>query len=125
MAHDEPDMGDDDAMRATDSAAAQITLNESTFREVNEGIEEGRRARDGLVPFVCECGVLGCTAVVSVTLEEYESVRAGSRCFLVAPGHGADFDELRHKNDRYAVVAKPDGPLGELADRTDPRRDTR
>ena len=123
MTHDDRDMSDDDLMRAVDSADAQITLNESTFREVNEGIESGRRERDGLVPFVCECGVLGCTAVVRVTLEEYESVRAGSRCFLVAPGHGAHFDELRRDGHRYRVVAKPDGPLGELADRTDPRQD--
>lgn len=123
MAPAKPDMGDDDTMRAPDSAAAQIALNETTFREVNEGIEQGRRERDGLVPFVCECGVLGCTSVVRLTLQEYESVRAGSRCFLVAPGHGAEFDELRRDGDRYRVVAKPDGPLGELADRTDPRQD--
>ena len=68
-------------------------------------------------------GVLGCTAIVRVTLQEYEGVRAGSRCFLVAPGHGAEFDEVRRDGDRYRVVAKPDGPLGELADRTDPRQD--
>jgi hypothetical protein len=99
----------------------EITLNEATFREVNEGIERGRQARDALVPFVCECGEVGCNAVVSLTLEEYESVRSGSRCFLVAPGHGAHFDELRREEARYSVVQKPDGPLGELADRTDPR----
>ena len=123
VAHDKRDMGDDCPMRADDSVDAQIALNETTFREVNEGIEEGRRERDGLVPFVCECGVLGCTAVVEVTLEEYESVRAESRYFLVAPRHGAHFDELRRDGDRYRVVAKPDGPLGEIADRTDPRQD--
>ena len=114
-------MGDHGPMRAPDSAAHQIALNETTFREVNEGIEEGRRQRDGLVPFVCECGVIGCNAVVRVTLREYEGVRAGSRCFLVAPGHKAEFDEVRHEGERYDVVSKPDGPLGELADRTDPR----
>jgi hypothetical protein len=101
----------------------RIALNESRFREVNEGIEEGRREREGLVPFVCECGLLGCNAVVEVTLREYEEVRSGSRCFLVAPGHGASFDELRREEGRFDVVRKPDGPLGELADRTDPRRE--
>ena len=123
MAPGKPDMGDDDTMRIADLGAAQITLNETTFREVNEGIEEGRREREGLVPFVCECGALGCNAIVRLTLREYESVRGGSRCFLVAPGHGAEFEELRREGDRYGVVVKPDGPLGELADRTDPRRD--
>jgi hypothetical protein len=105
-----------------DEADEHVAMNESTFRSVNEGIEEGRRDREGLVPFVCECGVIGCNAIVEVTLEEYEGVRAGSRWFLVAPGHGAEFDITERTEDRFAVVRKPDGPLGELADRTDPRR---
>jgi len=50
-------------------------------------------------------------------------VRAGSRSFLVAPGHAAEFDQPIYEGERYGVVAKPDGPLGDLADRTDPRRD--
>jgi hypothetical protein len=110
-------------MEQVDADEEQVALNETTFREVNEGIEQGRNERDGLVPFVCECGEVGCNAVVSVTLAEYERVRAGSRCFVVAPGHGAPFDEQQRTGERYAVVRKPDGPLGELADRTDPRRE--
>ena len=102
----------------------RITLNEVTFRDVNEGIEEGRRERDGLVPFVCECGLIGCNAIVQLTLGEYERVRGGSRCFLVAPGHGAPFDELQRQEDRFEVVRKPDGPLGDIADSRDPRRET-
>lgn len=77
------------------------------------------------MPFVCECGLLGCSSIVELTLREYESVRAGSRCFLVAPGHGAQFDELHREVSRYGVVRKPDGPLGDLADRTDPRHEER
>ena len=100
----------------------QLAVNEVTFRDVNEGIEEGRRDRDGMVPFVCECGLIGCNAIVQLTLGEYEQVRAGSRCFLVAPGHGAAFDELRREEGRFHVVRKPDGPLGDLAEQTDPRR---
>lgn len=116
-------MADDDDVRAVDTADEQFVLNESTFRDVNEGIEAGRRDRDGLIPFVCECGVLGCTAVVELSLREYEGVREGSRCFIVAPGHVASFEEVRYQEDRYAVVVKPDGRLGELADITDPRGD--
>ena len=106
-----------------DAQGAEIVaLNESTFRNVNEGIEEGRRERDGLVPFVCECGVLGCNEVVELTLREYEDVRARSRYFFAAPGHGASIDIPVRETDRFTVVRKPDGPLGELVDRTDPRR---
>ena len=110
-------------MRAVPATDEQIALNESTFRDVNEAIEAGRREREGLVPFVCECGRLGCTAVVELTLREYEGVRAGSRCFLVAPGHEAEFEEVRSEDPRFTVVVKPEGPLGDIADRTDPRRE--
>ena len=112
-------------MGRVDAYAEQVTLNESTFREVNEGIEEGRRDRDGLVPFVCECGEIGCNAIVELTLDEYEGVRADSRHFLVTPGHGAVFDEVQQEGDRYGIVRKPDGPLGELVDQTDPRQASR
>lgn len=111
-------------MDRLDESDAQVALNETTFREVNEGIEAGRHDRDGLVPFVCECGEIGCNAVVEMTLREYEDVRSGSRCFLVSPGHGAAFDETRLERHRFGVVRKPEGPLGELADRTDPRQAT-
>ena len=49
-------MADDESMSAMESAEEQIALNESTFRDVNEAIESGRGEREGLVPFVCECG---------------------------------------------------------------------
>jgi hypothetical protein len=109
-------------MTAMDGVEQQVAVNEVTFRSVNEGIEEGRNERDGRVPFVCECGVIGCNAIVELTLREYESVRAGGRCFVVAPGHGATFDEVSYEQPRYRVVRKPEGPLGDLAERTDPRQ---
>ena len=108
-------------MTSVGASDEQVAVNETTFRAINEGIEAGRRERDGLVPFVCECGEVGCNAIVELTLREYEDVRAGSRRFLVSPGHGASFDEPVHESDRYAVVRKPEGPLGDIADRTDPR----
>jgi hypothetical protein len=110
-------------MPSVDATDEQIALNESTFRDVNEAIEAGRREREGLVPFVCECGRLGCTAVVELTLREYEDVRSDSRRFLVVPGHEAEFEEHRRVDSRYTVIAKPEGPLADIADRTDPRRD--
>jgi hypothetical protein len=109
-------------MRAVRDTDKQVALNESTFRDVNEAIEAGRREREGLVPFVCECGTLGCTAVVELTLREYEDVRAGSRYFIVAPGHQSEREEVRSETERYTVIVKPEGPLGDIADRTDPRR---
>ena len=49
-------------MTSVGASDEQVALNETTFREVNEGIEAGRREREGLVPFVCECGEVGCNA---------------------------------------------------------------
>ncbi len=109
-------------MRAVHATDEQIAHNEAAFRDVNEAIEAGRREREGLVPFVCECGRIGCTAVVELTLREYEDVRADSRCFLVVPGHEAGSEEARPEDSRYSIVLKPEGPLGDIADRTDPRR---
>src|SRR4051812_1196835 len=102
-------------MDAGELSAERITINEALRRRVNEGIEEGRREREGLVPFVCECGVLGCNDIVELTLREYEDVRSGPRCFLAAPGHGASFDVIREEGRRYTVIRKPDGPLGDYA----------
>ena len=116
-------IGDHGRLDVEDTAEVRITANETLSRRVNEGIEEGRREREGFVPFVCECGVLGCNEIVELTLREYESVRAGSRCFVVAPGHGAGFEIVQRAEGRFDVVRKPDGPLGELADRTDPRQE--
>ena len=102
--------------------ATRAALNETTFRDVNEGIEEGRREREGLVPFVCECGKLGCNELVMLSLQEYEEIRRGSRRFFVATGHESEFEEVLREEERFTVVEKPDGPLGEIADETDPRR---
>lgn len=101
----------------------RVARNEVTFRRVNEGIEEGRNEREGLVPFICECGVLRCTEVIQLTLHEYERVRADPRCFVAACGHVTDADETVHEYDRYWVIRKRDGPLADLAERTDPRRE--
>jgi len=109
-------------MRAVEATDEQIALNESAFRDINEAIEAGRREREGFVPFVCECGRLGCTAVIELTLREYEEARADSRLFLVLPGHENELEEHRLEDPRYTVVAKPEGPLGDIADETDPRR---
>jgi hypothetical protein len=110
-------------LRTENTAGGRIVVNETLRRQVNEGIEEGRRERSGLVPFVCECGELGCNVVVEMTLREYESVRAGGgRCFLVSPGHGTSFDVLEREEGRFDVVSKPVGPLGDYAEATDPRQ---
>ncbi|HEY8581520.1 MAG TPA: hypothetical protein VIL49_01185 [Capillimicrobium sp.] len=70
-----------------DGDEVRIARNESRRRDVNEAIEEGRRDRGGPVGFVCECGQLGCTAVLEMTLGDYDAARRHPRRFVVATGH--------------------------------------
>lgn len=97
-----------------------IARNEVVARSVNEAIQNGRVTRDGTSPFVCECGQLGCNAVVEMTLADYEAVRAYPRRFVLVAGHEAHFDEVIDEGDDYEVVVKQGAP-GRLAEENDPR----
>ncbi len=100
----------------------RIALNEATFRELNEAIEDGRSTRTGVVGFLCECGVLGCNEVVELTISEYEAVRADGKQFFVWPGHDTEVDDVLERHSQYSVVAKR-GQAGRIAERRDPRVD--
>jgi hypothetical protein len=60
--------------------------------EVNAHVHEAARRFESLEPgedrwdFTCECGAPGCRVAVSLTLAEYEALRAASAPVL-APGH--------------------------------------
>jgi hypothetical protein len=107
---------------------ARLAENESMFRDANEGIEERavELEFDGLVPFICECGRVACTEVVQLSREEYESVRRGSRAFLVVPEHeittsgGKHVGHIVMRTDRYTVMEKLN-EAGEVAEALDPR----
>jgi len=100
--------------------SARVARNEITHRRINEGIERGRKTRDGLTGFLCECGQVGCNRVVELTLDEYDRLRAQPRWFVVCDGHGCEHDEVRARHERYVVVEKV-GAAGAYAERTDPR----
>ena len=98
----------------------RVAHNETIARRVNEAIEDGRVSREGVGTFVCECGQLGCNAMLELSLQEYESLRSEARQFVVAAGHDADFDRAVSQNARYVVVVKQ-GRAGLIAELTDPR----
>ena len=101
-------------------AQERVARNEAAFRKVNEAIEAGRRTRDGLLGFVCECGRLGCNEIIELTVSEYEAVRADARQFAVRRGHETEAERVLETHERYVVVAKR-GRAGEVAEFTDPR----
>lgn len=98
----------------------RAALIESNGRRVNEAIERGHRGSER-ASFVCECGRLGCTTTVEMSLEAYEQVRSGSDRFLIVPSHELpDVEHVIERHDGYVVVAK-EGAGADVAADTDPR----
>ena len=103
----------------------RVVENEILFRDVNErlkGVSEG--FADVLPEFdiICECGDAGCTQRISVTLEEYEDLRAVATHFAIRRGHEAlDIETIVEDRGGYLVVRKDPGRARELARETDPR----
>jgi len=107
----------------TDELQTRLGINESLFREINEGIERGQwpGEEDSPVSFRCECARLGCTELVELSPRRYEQVRANPRRFIVVPGHERlEAEIVVERHPGYLVVEKLDG-AAELAERTDPR----
>jgi hypothetical protein len=100
----------------------RVAMNEATFRNVNEGMEVGQDPA-GLLTFVCECGRLGCTRLIQLTRQEYETIREDPRRFAIVDGHEIlEAEEIVERHDRYLVVAKTGDPEAEIVEHTNPRR---
>jgi hypothetical protein len=114
-----------------DAARVRAAKNQSLMREVNERIEqlaEGKptifeelqRART--IDLACECMDDTCTERVTMTIAEYEQIRADSNAFLVRRGHHVpEVEEIAREEAAYAVVRKL-GVGAAVADRHDPRK---
>lgn len=86
-------------------------------RRVNEAIERGRDSAGESVTFMCECGRIGCTTKLVLTVDEYERVRTGFDRFVIAPGHEIpSVDRVLERHDDHWVVAKH-GEAGAMARR--------
>lgn len=94
------------------------------FREVNERIEElPDRPPTIYEAFICECCLDGCSETISLTIEEYEAIRAHPARFAVSPGHVDATVEavVDSAEGRYEAVEKIER-AAEVAARLDPRR---
>lgn len=110
---------EDDSSSAVERAAAA----EVNGRRVNEAIERGAQGT-GTAVFVCECGNLGCSDTVVLTIAEYEDVRSGFDRFLVVPGHEIEeIEDVVERHASYLVVAKRDGEAAAMAYVADDRDD--
>jgi hypothetical protein len=100
---------------------ARAASAEVNGRRVNEAIERGTGAARKAV-FVCECGNLGCTETVELTIAEYEAVRSSFDRFLVVPGHEIEaVEDVVESHDGYLVVVKREPRAAALAAATDDR----
>lgn len=94
------------------------------FRVVNERIAElGERFQlAGRTPFVCECGNRDCLNRVELTRDEYESVRAYGRRFVLALDHeDPSLEIVVSENGRYAIGETLVGETSRIPEDTDPR----
>lgn len=90
-------------------------------RRVNEAIERGNGGGSGAV-FVCECGHLGCSSTLELSIDAYESVRSRFDRFLLVPGHEIDrVDRVVERHPSHVVVVKRDGEARAMASATDER----
>lgn len=98
--------------------------NESTFRHINESIKDSaERFHSDDNDFVCECSDIECTALIRVTLDEYERVRSRGDHFAVVAGHERlDVERVVERTDRFLVVEKT-GAGASIAEGLDPRRE--
>lgn len=113
----------------------QEARNETVFREMNEWTREANDARlgvdlaidpidvDTFGIYLCECSDSRCTDPISLTRQEYESVRSVSIRFAIALDHeNPEIDRVVTESERFATVEKFHGSGGRIARATDPRR---
>ena len=98
------------------AAAAEIN-----GRRVNEAIEpQGQSDRSAV--FVCECGNLGCSETVEISVAEYEEVRTAFDRFFLVPGHEIDdVDRVVERRSSYLIVVKRAPEAREMARASDER----
>ena len=81
------------------------------------------RTRQSMGSFACECGDRGCTCAISLTLVEYESVRAYATHFAIARDHeNPESERVITEGERFAVIETVSPESTKLARQSDPRR---
>jgi hypothetical protein len=99
-------------------AQRRAAFAQANLRRVNESM---RRVDDTPLAFRCECGQLGCNALILLSRDEYAAIRAHPRRFAVVPGH--EVAEIEHEVERHhghAVVETHAPAAIEVADATSP-----
>lgn len=100
-------------------------MRQAHRRDVNESIEDavwGKGPQRRSDTYVCECGDPGCTRTVSLSLSEYETVRAHPNHFVIVTNHeNPEAESVVTESKRFAVVETLVGEASKVGLRTDPR----
>lgn len=95
-----------------DVKVERIKANNDRFRQANETIRnraEELGADMQRIPFLCECALEDCVAILQLTRAEYLAIREHPNHFMTAVGHeGAEAPvaEVVARHDGYVVVEK-------------------
>ena len=84
---------------ANDAHFAAVTR---AFADLQEGLGDASLRAE----FRCECRE-SCDALVSMTLDEYESARSDGSHLMVAPGHAPAGSAIVARRSRFEVVEPP------------------
>jgi hypothetical protein len=112
----------DEQQPPEEAREGRLAQNEILFRSVNEAIEQQALEFGGLdqYEFICECARTSCFDRISLTLKEYEHVRAEGTRFFVVPGHEDVAVELVLEAHPGFVVVEKDGHAGVVAEHAEP-----
>jgi len=107
-----------------DETERRIGLNEAVFREVNErlqGINEAFGEVTDRIELVCECADPECVERITMTVSDYQRLRAESDLFVIRPGHAVptDVESVVESGGDWEIVRKRPGAPARLAEATD------
>jgi hypothetical protein len=108
-----------------DERGTRIGRNEVLFRELNERLNDLQESFEVFAErgdFVCECGDVSCAEQITMSLGEYEQLRADPTLFAIKPGHEIpDVESIVERREGYDIVRKSEGEPAKLARAEDPR----
>ena len=106
------------------SREERLAQNEAFFRSVNERIRDiadGHGSDPHGYEFLCECADPACVERLTLSLAEYEAVRADATRFVLADGHDDGMIEKVIEASPDHVVVEKVGVAAEVAEALDPR----
>ncbi len=112
--------------REMSDSRREEAISETRARQTNEWIQESNDkfgAHHPMDEYRCECSDAACEAVISLSRDEYETVREDGLLFFIATDHeNPELDRLVVTYERYSIVSKLPGEPARIALEANPRK---